>query len=210
MKIRAKAKTSNTPYPVWVQGGYLTEPPVRPSDGLKRPTGCYIDTGGYPGANVFEINIETFCMDTGAVDRCGCRIFENDILLYETGQEISYIIVQDTETAVDIISGEIIRINNLQTEDIKITGNIIDFPDFIGGMAYCVDAGIGIPYLPVLDTQETPYPYFKLTCLKCGRSFLSCTYMARHRNCGGHLAADFATKVHKKTKKHKESHKNRA
>lgn len=193
-----RAKTTDMPYPVWITGRYLTEPPIRPADGIKRPAGHYIDSGGYLGANVFSIKIETLCINTGILDCKKYMIFENDILLYEIEQEISYFIVQDIETVIDIISGEIIKINKLQAEDIKVIGNTIDFPDFVEGIRYCVDTEIEMPYLPILDAQETPYPYFKLTCLKCRRSFLSCTYMAKHRNCGGHLIADFATKVHKK------------
>lgn len=51
--MRAKAKSSSTPYPIWVEGEYITEPPIRPSDGAIRPAGHYIDKGGYPGANVY-------------------------------------------------------------------------------------------------------------------------------------------------------------
>ena len=51
--MRAKAKSSSTPYPIWVEGEYITEPPIRPSDGAVRPAGHYIDKGGYPGANVY-------------------------------------------------------------------------------------------------------------------------------------------------------------
>lgn len=50
--MRAKAKSSSTPYPIWIEGEYITEPPIRPSDGAVRPVGHYIDEGGYPGANV--------------------------------------------------------------------------------------------------------------------------------------------------------------
>ena len=53
--MRAKAKSSSTPYPIWVEGEYITEPPIRPSDGAIRPAGHYIDKGGYPGANVYTI-----------------------------------------------------------------------------------------------------------------------------------------------------------
>ena len=42
--MRAKAKSSSTPYPIWVEGEYITEPPIRPSDGAIRPAGHYIDT----------------------------------------------------------------------------------------------------------------------------------------------------------------------
>lgn len=137
--MKARAKSSSTPYPVWVQGEYITQPQIRPVDGAKRPAGHYIDRGGYPGANVYEVSIETLCMDIGAVDHRKCEIYESDILLYETGQETGYFIIQDTETAVDIINGEISDIKELQAEDIKVIGNIIDFPDFVEGIRYCVD-----------------------------------------------------------------------
>lgn len=46
--MKAKAKSSSTPYPIWIEGEYITEPPIRPSDGAVRPAGHYIDKGGYP------------------------------------------------------------------------------------------------------------------------------------------------------------------
>lgn len=196
--MKARAKSCNTSYPVWVQGDYITEPPIRPMDGAKRPVGHYIDKGGYPGANVYEISIETLCRDTGATDRQKCGIFESDILLYETEQEISYFIIQDTETAVDIINGEILGIKELKAQDIKIIGNMIDFPDFVEGMRRCVDMGRDIPYLPVLDEMKTSYPFLKMMCLKCGHVTLGCRYTAKHENCGGYFTVDFATGIYRK------------
>ena len=102
--MRAKAKSSSTPYPIWVEGEYITEPPIRPSDGAVRPAGHYIDKGGYPGANVYEVDINTMCRQTDAADRFGKPIYEQDILLYETAEEIGYFIVQDLETTVDIVN----------------------------------------------------------------------------------------------------------
>ena len=96
--MSAKAKSSSTPYPIWVEGEYITEPPIRPSDGAIRPAGHYIDKGGYPGANVYEVDINTMCRQTDAADRFGKPIYEQDILLYETAEEIGYFIVQDLET----------------------------------------------------------------------------------------------------------------
>ena len=117
--MRAKAKSSSTPYPIWVEGEYITEPPIRPSDGAVRPAGHYIDKGGYPGANVYEVDINTMCRQTDAADRFGKPIYEQDILLYETAEEIGYFIVQDLETTVDIVNGEIIEVGDLDTENIK-------------------------------------------------------------------------------------------
>ena len=196
--MKARAKSSNTPYPIWIQGDYITEPPVRPMDGAKRPVGHYIDKGGYPGANVYEVSIETLCRDTGAIDRRNRGIFESDILLFETEREIGYFTIQDTETAVDIINGEILGIGELQAQDIKVIGNMIDFPDFVEGIRHCIDTKREIPYLPTLGAMETPYPFLKMTCLKCGYVTLGCRYTAKHKDCGGYFTADFATKVYRK------------
>lgn len=196
--MKARAKSSSTPYPIWIQGEYITEPPIRPADEAKRPAGHYIDKGGYPGANVYEISIETLCRDTGAIDRRKNGIFENDILLYETEQEIGYFIIQDTETAVDIINGEILRIMDLKAADIKVIGSMIDFPDFIEGIRHCVDTEREIPYLPTLNVMGTPYPFLKLTCLKCGHITFGCRFTAKHTGCGGYFTADFATKLYRK------------
>lgn len=152
--MKARAKSSNTPCPIWVQGEYITEPPIRPVDGAKRPVGHYIDKGGYPGANVYEVSIETLCRDTGAVDR--------------------------------------------RKRGIKVIGNMIDFPDFVEGIRHCVDTESEIPYLPALDVMETPYPFLKMTCLKCGHVTLGCRYTAKHKDCGGYFTADFATKIYRK------------
>ena len=102
--MRAKAKSSSTPYPIWVEGEYITEPPIRPSDGAVRPAGHYIDKGGYPGANVYEVDINTMCRQTDAADRFGKPIYEQDILLYETAEEIGYFIVQDLRQISNILS----------------------------------------------------------------------------------------------------------
>lgn len=194
-KVQAKAKSCSTPHPVWIQGDYLTKSRELLEDGAVRPVSHYIDKGGCPGVNVYEVSIGTLCMDTGAADRQKRRIFENDILLYETGQEIGYFIIQDADTAVDIINGEILGVADLQAEDIKVIGSQIDFPDFVDGIRYCVETGREVPYLPALDVMGTGYPFFKMTCLKCGHVMLSCAYMARHKGCGGYLAADYTTRL---------------
>lgn len=85
--MEARAKSSGTPYPIWVYGEYLTEPPKRPNGAL-RPVGHYIDKGGYPGANVYAVDISTLCKGTAAVDGRGSRIYTQDILLHEAEDEI--------------------------------------------------------------------------------------------------------------------------
>lgn len=200
--MRVKGKSSNTPHPIWVQGEYTTTPPRRPN-GEERPEGHYIDKGGYPGANVYAVSADTVCRQTAALDRLKREIYERDILLYETEEEIGYFIVEDTEIAVDIINGEILELGELQTEDIKIIGNLVDFPDFIEGMRYHTENGLEIPYMPALNVQVTALPYLKMNCLKCGHTMLSCSYMAKHKDCGGYLTAEFTTKVYRERQKEK-------
>lgn len=199
--MKARAKSSDTYYPIWIYGEYTKIPPRRPKDGAERPEGHYIDKGGYPGANVYAVNMDTFCRQTEAVDRHGKEIYTQDIILYETEEEISYFAIEDTETAVDVIWGEITPLERLQAEDIKVIGNLIDNKDFVEGMGYYAENGIEIPYIPLLDVQESAYPYIKLECTKCGHTMLSCLYMARHKDCGGFLKAGFATKVYREREK---------
>ena len=168
--MQAKAKSSNTPCPLWIEGEYITVPPIRPADGAKRPKGHYIDKGGYPGANVYEVDPATLCRQTAAVDRHEQPIYEKDFLLYETEEEIGYFLVTDTETAVDVIYGEVFGIGELKQEDIKVIGSIEDYPDFIEGMQYHVENGLDVPYLPALNVQVTPYPYLMLHCTKCKKT----------------------------------------
>ena len=200
--MKAKAKSSNTPYPIWIQGEYTATPPKRPN-GEVRPKGRYIDKGGYPGANVYAVSADTLCKQTAAVDKQKREIYENDILLCETEEEIGYFIVQDTEAAVDIIYGEILELEALQTEDIKIIGNLIDYPEFIEGMRYHVENGLDVPYLPVLNVMKTPLPFFEMTCLKCGHITLGTCYMAKHKGCGGYLTVGFATRIYRKEEREK-------
>lgn len=201
--MKARAKSSNTPYQIWIYGEYITKPPIRPKDGAVRPEGHYLDKGGYPGANVYAVSADTVCRQTEVLDRLKREIYEQDILLYETEGEIGYFIVQDTKIAVDIINGEILELEELQTEDIKTIGNLVDFPDFIEGIRYHAENGLEIPYLPALNVQITALPYLKMTCLKCGHTMLSCCYMAKHKECGGYLTADFTTKVYRERQKEK-------
>lgn len=201
--MRAKAKSSNTPCPLWIEGEYITLPPIRPVDGAKRPEGHYIDKGGYPGANVYEVDPSTLCRQTATVDRHEKPIYEKDFLIYETEEEIGYFLVTDTETAVDIVNGEIFGIEELRQEDIKIIGSMEDYPDFLESIQYHVENGLDVPYLPALDVMETPLPFFEMTCLKCGYVTLNCRYTAKHKDCGGYFRVNFATKVYRKGEKEK-------
>lgn len=155
--MRAKAKSSSTPYPIWIEGEYITEPPIRPSDGAVRPVGHYIDEGGYPGANVYEIDINTLCRQTDAADRYGKPIYEQDILLYETAEEIGYFIVEDLNTTVDIVNGEIIEVGNLDTENIKNIGSMVDYSDFVEGIRYHADKRKGTCIVAYASSLLPPY-----------------------------------------------------
>lgn len=199
--MKARAKSSNTPYPIWIHGEYLTNPPTKPSNGAERPEGHYIDRGGYPGANVYAVNMNTFCEQTAVVDRNGNEIYAQDIILHETEDEIAYFIIGDKETAIDVIWGEIVVLESLQTANIKVIGNIIDIPDFVEGMQYYRDNDIEIPYLPLLNVQVSALPFLQLECTKCGYTVLSCRYTARHKECGGFFKAGFATKIYREKEK---------
>lgn len=199
--MKARAKSSNTPHPIWVYGDYITTPPKRPSDGAVHPVGHYIDKGGYPGANVYEVDMATFCVQTGAVDRKGSGIYTQDILLYETEAEIGYFIVEDEETVIDIAYGEILPLRRLQEGDIKVIGNAVDIPDFAEGIGYYVENEMDIPYIPLLNVQVSAYPYMRLECMKCRQVILSCRYMAIHKECGGFFQAGFATKIYREKEK---------
>ena len=118
--------------------------------------------------------------------------------------EIGYFIVQDLETTVDIVNGEIIEVGDLDTENIKNIGSMVDYSDFVEGIRYHADNGLDIPYIPCLNAQVTALPYFKLKCLKCGQISLSCSYMAKHKGCGGYYTIDFATKIYRERTKEKE------
>lgn len=199
--MRIKAKSSSTPYPLWVEGEYITKPPIRPNDGAVRPEGNYIDKGGYPGANVYEISIETLCRDTGTVDRLGKTVYERDILLWETEEEIGYFIIEESGQAVDVINGEILEVWQLKREEIKVIGNVIDSTDFIEGIRHYADNNLPIPYLPYINIQATAYPYFLLKCEKCNSKILSCMYKAHCPSCGGYVTTEFATKVYREKEK---------
>lgn len=199
--MRAKAKSSKTPHPIWVEGEYITKPPVRPKDGAIRPEGHYIDKGGYPGANVYEIDTDTFCRDTGATDKRERPIYERDILLWETQEEIAYFIIENVGQAVDIVNGEILEVQQLEKENIKVIGNLVDSEEFIESIQYHLDNDKPIPYVPIMDVQLSGLPYMMLKCDKCGNTNLSCRYMARCPDCGGFVTVGYTTKVYREKEK---------
>lgn len=190
--VKAKAKTINTPCPVWVYGEYTNIPP--PHNG-KASLGYYIDKGGYPGVNVYEIDIATLCRHTGIADRAGKDIYSHDILLYEKAEEISYIMLLDETQAVDIVTGEIMEIKDLPGKEIKITGNLFDNPGFIPGIRHIAGEGLDMPCLPELNVTSTGLPFLKLTCLECGYATFASRYMLACSKCGGYYMPGYATEI---------------
>ena len=114
--------------------------------------------------------------------------------------------MQDLETTVDIVNGEIIEVGDLDTENIKNIGSMVDYSDFVEGIRYHADNGLEIPYIPCLDVQVTALPYFKLKCLKCGQISLSCSYMAKHKGCGGYYTVDLQPRFTGKEQKKRNLH----
>lgn len=194
--MKARAKTINTPCPVWIYGEYTNIPP--PHNDKARPYGYYIDKGGFPGANVYEIDIATLCRHTGIADRAGKDIYIHDILLYEKAEEISYIMLLDETQAVEIVTGEVIEIKDLTMEDIKVTGNLFDNPGFIPGIRHIAGEGLDMPYLPELNVTSTGLPFLKLTCLECGYATFASRYMLACSKCGGYYLPGYATGINSK------------
>lgn len=199
--MKAKGKSSATPCPIWIEGEYITDPPVRPKDGVKRPQGHYIDKGGYPGANVYEVDIKTVCRATGATDRVNKEIYEKDVLLLETPEDIAYLIVQDREQAVDIINGECVEVQQLRREEIKVIGNEMDAEGFVDSIIYHVENYGETPYIPFLNVQLSGMPYFMIRCEKCNTKTLACKYMGKCSKCGGYTRVGYATKTYRAKEK---------
>lgn len=193
--MKARAKTINTPCPVWVYGEYTNIPQ---HNGKARPYGYYIDKGGYPGANLYEIDIATLCRYTGITDHTGKGIYSHDILLYGKAGEISYIMLLDGTQAVDIVTGEITEIENLSSKEIKVTGNLFDNPGFIPGIRHIAGEGLDMPYLPELNVTSTGLPFLKLTCLECGYATFASRYMLACSKCGGYYLPGYATEINSK------------
>ena len=184
MKVKARGKSIDTIYPLWIYGEYMTEPPKRPKDGVVRPKGHYIDKGGYPGANVYEIDMDTFGQDTGSTDKQGKSIFEKDILIWENEEEITYFIIEDSQ-AIDVVSGEILKLQRLEKECIKVIGNIVDAKGFVENMQHHFKNQKPLPYIVCMDVQLSCLPYLRLQCEQCKKENYYCSYVSRCPDCGG-------------------------
>ena len=204
MRYRAKTELSRTsPHPIWVEGRYITDPPPRPGSREKRPKGHYIDKGGYPGANVYAININTLCRESRTKDLTGASVFENDFVRFSEldksgGVIYSYcVVVVDSSgelEIVDILTGEIRRRSGKFR--LKVIGNVFDHDSFIEDMERaCEDSGGSLPYIPVINVQFGDYPYWKLKCRRCGRVGHRLVFTPRCRACNGFVECTLASEI---------------
>ena len=193
MRYRGKA-SEKYPYPIWVMGEYIQEPPPRPCDGARRPKGNYIDNGGYPGANIYEVSPETLCRESGSRDLTGKPIFENDIVrldyLDPKGRvSHAYCLAEFGSGGkleiVDFLTGEIMEPQ--EENRLKIIGNTIDNETFMEDINRILNETESqeLPYIPAINVQVGDFPYWRLKCRKCGYVTLGATFKTTCSNCGG-------------------------
>ncbi|MCM1217538.1 MAG: hypothetical protein NC331_13995 [Lachnospiraceae bacterium] len=209
MRYRAKTRVrKGAPFPIWVEGRYTTEPPRKPGSSEYRPKGHYIDRGGYPGANVYEIDIETLCRGSGAEDLSGDPIFENDLVRFmhldEEGKvACSYCVAMIGSSGelevVDFMTGEVM--GQAQGNRLKVIGNVFDDGSFMEDMERIrEDSGDGrLPYVPAINVQHGPYPYWRLQCRECGRLVHGLVFTTRCGACGGFVDCTLATAIQKES-----------
>jgi uncharacterized phage protein (TIGR01671 family) len=86
--------------------------------------------------NVYMLEVipETIGQYTGFNDRCGKKIYENDIV-YVTGEDENATIEWDEETARFIIhfDGWIADFDNYYGKELEVMGNIYNNPELLGG-----------------------------------------------------------------------------
>lgn len=86
--------------------------------------------------NVYMLEVipETIGQYTGFNDRCGKKIYENDIV-YVTGEDENATIEWDEETARFIIhfDGWITDFDNYHGKELEVMGNIYNNPELLGG-----------------------------------------------------------------------------
>lgn len=208
MKYRAKIKVSEgSPYPAWVEGRYITDPPTRPGSREKRPRGHYIDKGGYPGANVYAINIDTLCRESKTKDMAGRPVFEDDLVRFihldKSGNVIySYCVAVVGSSGeleiVDILTGEIMQQNG--RFKLKVIGNVFDHGSFIDDIERVYENSGGcLPYIPAINVQYGNYPYWRLKCRRCGRVGHGVLFTTTCRECGGFVECTLATEIQKES-----------
>ena len=210
MSYRAKTEVrERAPFPVWVEWRYTTEPPRKPGSNEDRPKGHYIDKGGgYPGADVYAIDIDTLCMGSEMEDLSGKTIFENDLVRFihldQAGKVVhSYCVAVIGSGGglelVDFITGEIM--DQVQENRMKVIGNVFDDGSFMEDMerAYEDSKDGSLPYIPVINVQYGTYPYWKLRCRKCGRFVFGTVYTTKCEDCGGFVDCTLTTEIQKES-----------
>ncbi len=209
MRCRAKTEVGKgAPFSIWVEGDYITEPARRPGSSEDRPKGHYIDKGGYPGANVYAIDIKTLCRDSGTEDLAGRPVFENDFVRFihldQAGKVVhSYCVAVlgngGELDLVDFMTGEIM--DQAQENRMKVIGNVFDNDSFMEDIKRAYeDSGDGsMPYIPVINVQSGDYPYWKLKCRKCGRLAFGIIYTTKCKDCGGFVDCTLTTEIKKES-----------
>ncbi|MEY8518268.1 hypothetical protein AALC25_15470 [Lachnospiraceae bacterium 29-84] len=209
MKYRAKTKAGEGhPYPIWVEGRYTTGPAPRPGSREGRPEGHYIDKGGYPGADVYEIDIKTLCRGSGMEDLAGRTVFEDDFVRYahlsQEGEVIYSYFVAVIGTGggleiVDFMTGEVIC--QPGGDRLEVIGNVFDNASFMEdmGRAYEASGRRFMPYIPVINVQHGDYPYWRLECRECGRKAFGAVFTTRCNGCGGFMDCALATEIKKES-----------
>lgn len=175
---------------IWVQGEYLTKPPVRPSDGKEREVGNYIDKGGYPGANVYEVIPESICEMIGRKDAHAKEIFTQDILLYHytecrDRENFTYLVVVQGMNAVDILTGEQVNLENTTLESVEIIGTTVTDTDFLESIDKTVSDGEKLPYVPFITSYGANLSVWRTKCRSCSYLSLNMRYKTICPVCGG-------------------------
>lgn len=207
--MKARGKSSSTPHPIWIYGDYITNPPKRPN-GEKRHEGHYIDKGGYPGANVYEISPETLCKQTSCRDLTGREIYEKDYVRYDflgANEKLSHIYclayfgVEGNLEFIDILTGEIIDVQDMEEKHIKVIGNLLDnnsFKDELFRYVYEAETH-EIPYIPIINVQYGTFPYWVFKCRKCHHISYEVAFKATCPNCGGLTDCNLASEYKKES-----------
>lgn len=207
MKYRGKV-SEKYPYPIWVMGEFVHEPPPRPCDGARRPKGNYIDKGGYPGANVFEVLPETLCRESDSRDLTGKLIFEHDIVrvdYLDLEEQVShaYCLAEFGSGGkleiVDFITGEIM--GPQVGSRLKVIGNTIDNGTFIEDINRIQNETVSskLPYIPAINVQLGDFPYWQLKCCKCDYLALGALFKTTCPKCGGFIDCTLTSKCKKES-----------
>lgn len=205
--MRYRGKTAITPYPIWVMGEYIQEPPPRPCDGVRRLKGNYIDKGGYPGANVYEVSPETLCRESDSRDLTGKAIFEKDILRFDCLDQQgkishAYCLAEFGSGGkleiIDFLTGEILE---PEENRLKIIGNTIDNENFMEDISRFLNETESpeLPYIPAINVQLGDSPYWRLKCRKCGYLTLGAVFKTTCSRCSGFVDCTLTSEYKKES-----------